>query len=107
MGILPFVFVKRLHGRSPPYAGPHDLARQNAGLRTDHRAAENTSVVAHTDLTANYAIVFDHSTAGNTGLRGDDNPFTYLDVVGDLDQIVDLCAFADPRFTQRSTIDTR
>ena len=37
--VLAFIFVERLHRRSPPNARPDDFSRQNPGLRADNRAA--------------------------------------------------------------------
>src|SRR4029079_12221332 len=97
----------RLNRRSPPNAGTDDLSGQNSGLRTDDRAALHAGVIAETDLSANDEIILDHRTAGNTGLRRDDDALADLDVVGDLDEVVDLCTFADAGLAQSSAIYAR
>ena len=105
MSVLSFVFVKRLDGRAPPDAPADDLARENASLRADHRAALDAGVITHPDLTTDDTVVLDNRAARNSGLGRDYNAFSDLDVMGDLDEIVDLCSLADPSLAKSSAIN--
>ena len=62
-------------------------------------------MVAHPDLSADHTIVLDHRTAGYACLSRYHHPLTDSYVVGDLDQIIDLSTFTDPRFTESSPIN--
>lgn len=62
-------------------------------------------MIAKTDLTADDAVVFDDDAAGYAGLGSDNAAFAYLDVVPHLNQVVDLCAFADAGFAQGSAVN--
>ncbi len=103
---MPFVFVQRLNGRSPPNAFSHNFSGQNSGLRTDDRAAFDSRVIAYSDLSADHAIVFDNCASRNSCLCGDNDSFADLDVVRDLHEIVNLCSFADSSFAECAAVNT-
>ena len=62
-------------------------------------------MIAHSDLSADHAIVFDDGRAGNAGLRGNDDALADLDVVRDLNEIVNFRAFADASFAECAAIN--
>src|SRR5262249_5738490 len=57
------------------------------------------------DLAADDGIVFDDSAPGDTGLSRDDDAAADLDIVRDLYQVIDFGSGADPRGSQRTTVD--
>ena len=105
MGVLAFVFFEGLDGGAPPDAGADYFAGEDAGLGADDGAAFYRDVITEADLAADDAIVFDRDAAGDTGLGSDDAAFAYRYVVADLDEVVDLCAFADAGLAERSAIN--
>ena len=102
---MPLIFVERLDGRAPPNSSAHDLTGENAGLGPNDRSAQNTGVIAHTDLAADHTIVFDHGASRNTCLGRYNHPFSDLDVVGYLNEIVDLRTFANSSLAKGSSVD--
>ena len=54
-------------------------------------------MIAHSNLAANDTVIFNNSTSGYTGLSSDNDAFTDVNVMGDLNEIVDLCPRSDPR----------
>src|SRR6266404_130328 len=55
-------------------------------------------------LAADYAIVFDRDTSANACLRSNKYSFAYVAIVGDMNQIVDLCAPSNARASKRAPI---
>src|SRR5438132_1038013 len=107
MSILPLILIKRLYRRTPPNAGADYLARKNTGLRPDHGPAEDPGVIAHADLAPDHTIVLDNGASGDTRLGGNDDAFSYLHVVRNLDKIIDFGSFADAGFTQGAAVYAR
>src|SRR5438105_4551193 len=97
MRVQSFVFIQRLNGNAPPNAGTDNLPRQDAGLRSNYGAALHADVIAKADLTANHAIVFYSDAAADTRLRGDHDVLADVTVVTDMDHVVQLCSFSNPR----------
>ncbi len=62
-------------------------------------------MVAHSDLSADNAVVFDYRAAGNSGLRSNHDALADLDVMSDLDEIIDFRSRADARFAERAAVD--
>src|SRR5262245_11556733 len=63
-------------------------------------------MIAHANLAPDDALVFNSSAARDTGLGSDDDTFADLHVMSDLNESVDLCAFADAGRAESSSVDT-
>ena len=64
-------------------------------------------MVANTDLPSHNHIVFHDNTAGEPGLRCNDNIFTHLAVVSNVDQVIDLRPATDASGIQSPSINRR
>src|SRR4051812_36741292 len=82
------------------------FAVQDAGLSTDDRAIVQFGVFPHSNLPAKNRLSTDSTTAGYAGLCRDHRVFTHVDVVSDLDEIVELHAFANDSSFKGSAVDT-
>src|ERR1700736_130027 len=63
-------------------------------------------MIAETDLTPDYAVVFNSDAAADAGLCGNHDSFANVAVVAHMDHVVELCAATDPRAPQGCAIDT-
>ena len=72
------------------------LAGVDAGLAAEDDAGADVDVVAEADLAGDDDVVVDGAGAGEADLRGDDDVLADDAVVADVDEVVDLCAVANP-----------
>ena len=89
----------------------HELARLdgigNAGLRRRDGALADRNVSGDADLSCQHDVVFERRAAGDADLTSHQRTSADGDAMRDLDEVVDLRAGANPRFTDGRPIDGR
>jgi len=100
------VFLERAHWNSPvDLSSAYDFSGQNTGFGTDYGPALHASMVTEAHLTANNCVIFNYCTPGNSGLRGNDDSLSNFNIVGNLDEVVDLGSAPDASDSQGASID--
>src|SRR5262249_55245319 len=95
----------------PDGSSPEDLpaanvfAIENPALASDDCVGIQPRVFADADLAADDRLLSHRRAAGNSGLRCNDSVLSDLDVVGDLNQVVELDAATDHGGFQRTAVD--
>src|SRR5690606_15181423 len=74
---------------------------------SDRCTRTNLDVIGDTDATAHHYAVSERDRAGDTALPCNQAGAADTDVVGNLDEIVDLALLADDRIAQSSAVDCR
>src|SRR5579884_526341 len=94
----------RLCGGSNPVRARGHI-RHVAALRTEHGAGADSHVVGKAHLPAHHDKISNLAAAGDAGLAGYQTMPPDANVVGNLDEIVDLGAFSDHGVTSRTAVD--
>ena len=76
-------------------------------LRTELRSGSDSDVIGNADFAAKHHEVSQHCAAGNADLPSYQAVSPDADVVRDLNEVVDLGAFADDGITGRPAVDGR
>lgn len=99
---------QRPRGNSPNrFAGVDALRNQNTGFAANHGFGLDLRFFSDAYLPADYGIIAHAHAAGKTRLGGNHNMLADRTVVCNVNQIVNLCAIADPCHTERSAINAR
>jgi hypothetical protein len=99
-------FPQRAHRHAPVhFPSANNFSWQDTSFGTDHRSLLHASVISKTDLSADDSEIFDDGASRDSCLSGNNDPTPDLNVVGDLDQVVDLCSCANPCGAERASID--
>ena len=92
-------------GRASEHRRTRGRIRNDAGLRSYHRAFTNPKVAGHGRLTTDADEILQHRRTRNTDLGDNDATPAEDHVVADLHQIIETRAGADHRVPGRSPID--
>src|SRR5215469_4224326 len=83
------------------------LARNHGAARGEPGARAYHHMVGNAHLAAQDGEITDHGASGNADLGDQHHVAAHLHIVTDLDQIIDLCTFANHRVAQGTAVDGR
>src|SRR5262245_27675863 len=108
VSLLEKEFPQGPHRRAPQhFASTNVFAVQNSTLAANDGVVVESGVFAYSNLTADQAMRSEAGAAGDAGLGSNDGVFADINVVGNLDEIVELHASADECSFQRTPINAR
>ena len=92
-------------GRRPDDDGTLGYVVGDAGLGMHHGVTSDAEVVRQPGLAAHHRPVTNPRAPAETHLRDNQAILAHGDVVADLNEVVELCAFADARFAKGAPVN--